>query len=333
MPIPIGFTLHEQIQPNLPQQMGRIIIQHKPKMKPMNPGHFQIVIGSASFTEYSIEVSTKIAKMALPVVDHEIIHAKQCQARLPIVLVELDMISESIRLTERKLLVCEKMIVEAEIESTNLHQTMKLLQEKLEKDDEDMLLLEDERRLIQRELSIVEIEYSKFCNMFSSRCQEKVDIKEGIQMMYRFQNDRTQEKTTLIKLLENYRRDLPACIRLIRSLTEALQVAMSLNTVYQGAGMNQSDESFLPPNDANNNNNNNDDDDDDQTQITEEENRTKSYLESVYEKNHGNSGQIQISTPANEIRRFVKQFGFFKLSSIVCIHINDPILYSGFNCY
>ena len=63
------------------------------------------MIGVASNTKYSIDVSCRIAKAALPVVDEGVSRAKELQARLPYVLLELEDLQESLRLAERKLLV------------------------------------------------------------------------------------------------------------------------------------------------------------------------------------------------------------------------------------
>ena len=76
------------------------------------------------------------------------------QARLPNVLHELDDLQESLRLAERKLLVCQKMIDEAQLEMDQAQSGMGIVSRKLEIDDEEMTLLEDERRELERELAI-----------------------------------------------------------------------------------------------------------------------------------------------------------------------------------
>jgi hypothetical protein len=312
-PIPVGFSLHEHIQPNLPQLMGKVLIQHKPRVRPITPGHFQIVIGCAANTKYSIEVTAKYARAALPVIDEEIDRAKAMQVRLPNVLLELDMIAESLRLTERKLLVCEKMITEAELETQRAHQTMLMLQEKLEQDDEDMALLEDERRELQRELAICEVEYGQWSGLFASRLREKEDVKEGVQMMHNFRRLREEERTTLTETLEQLRQDLPACIRLLRTMTEAIHVAASLNTTYQGVGNEDTSHFYAPGSQS----------------LTGEQ-----VLANQQGPNQGNA--MQVLTPAAEVRRTMKQFGFQVLTleqqqwSVLDQHLNphfyDPWL-------
>eukprot|EP01038_Epipyxis_sp_PR26KG_P004789 gene4789-6716_t len=271
LPISVGYSPYKLQSPNLTNSMGRLVIIHKPKIRPMRPGTFQIVIGAASATKYSIEVTCKYAQTALPQVDESITKAREMQSKLPIILKELESLTESIKLTERKLLVCNAMIQEAEAETERCQTAMMTIKKILEKDDVELLMLEDERRGYQRELSIVEIEYSQWANTFSTRCQEKDDIKEGLEMMHEFNRVKLKEKATLKSQLETYRRDLPACIGLLRNLFEAANVASSLNTTVQG--------------------------------ISAEANAAAI----------GDFGGIKISTPAEDVRRQLKQFGFDSL--------------------
>lgn len=273
LPQSIGFAPYDLQSPNLPNAMGRLIILHKPKIRPLESGTFQIVIGAASNTKYSIEVSSKVAKVALPVVDEAIKRAKEMQGRLPIVLVEIDSIQESIRLAERKLLICEKMIQEAELESERCHKGMRICRRKIEKDDEDFLLMEDERRNLVRECGIFEIEYAQWTHTFSTRSREKDDIKEGIKTMYQFKRDKLKEKEEIKNNLESSRRDLPSCISVLRNTIEAVNTAISLNTTMEGV----SEETSLAA--------------------------TGDF-----------GGGMQVSTPAEDVRRQLKQNGFKALN-------------------
>jgi hypothetical protein len=272
VPIPIGYTPHDQISPNLPNSMGKIVIIHKPKEKPITPGSFQIVIGSAAQSKYSIQVIVHYAKAALPVLDEAIVTAKHIQSRLPLCLAEMDSVAESLRLAERKLLVCEKLIQEAELECDRCQKGIRIASTKLARDEEEMMLFEDERRELQRELDIFEIEYSQWAQCFTSRCREKEDIRRGIQVMYKFQRQREQEKQKISVELEEYRRDLPSCLLVLRNMTEAVNLAASLNTVVTG--------------------------------ISEEEGAAAG----------GDFGGIRFSTPADDVRRLMKHYGFDSMS-------------------
>jgi hypothetical protein len=273
-PIPeaVGYAPYHLQSPNLPDSMGRVVLVHRPRTRPLPPGTFQIVVGAASNTKYSLEVSCSVGKTALPIVDEAVTQARQCQSRLPTCLMEIEGIEESIRLAERKLLVCEKMIQEAELESERSQKGMRLISKKLERDDEDMALMEDERRDLQRELGIFEIEYAQWAATFATRSREKDDIKDGIKMMYNFKRDKLKEKDSIKKQLEEARRDLPACIVILRNTAEAVHVAMSLNTIVQG--------------------------------VTEEATAATA----------GDFGGIQVSTPAEDVRRHLKQYGMKALS-------------------
>jgi len=235
MPEPIGYAPYSMQSPNLPDNLGRCVILHRPKRRPLKPGLFQLVIGTASSTRYSVEVTARIAQAALPIVDKRILEAKQMQSRLPNILTELDDLQVSLRLAERKLLVCSKMIKEAETECLRCQRTMAAINHKLEVDDEEMTMLEDERRDLERELGIVEVEYGQWATVFASRCREIDDIKEGIKLIFEFQRRRQQEKKKIKKELEEARHDLPACIASLRNITEATNVAAALNTTVQGA--------------------------------------------------------------------------------------------------
>ena len=55
---------------------------------------------------------------------------------------------------------------------------MAIVSHKLEIDDEEMTLLEDERKELEREMAILEMEYSKYAQLFTSRNQVSVSASE-----------------------------------------------------------------------------------------------------------------------------------------------------------
>ena len=235
LPTPVGFAPYAMQSANLPGSLGRIVILHKPREKPLKPGtKYQVVVGVASATRYSLEVTAKSAVDAIPVLDEEIERAKHAQTRLPNCLKEMDAAQESIRLTERKLMLCNKMIQEAEAEADRCEKGMHSISRQLEQDDEDMQLLEDERRQMKRELNILEIEYAQWATNFSTRGVEKKDILDGLKAMYNFQKDRIKEVEELKNTLEKLRGELPSCVAVLRNLTEAVNVAAVLNTSLHG---------------------------------------------------------------------------------------------------
>ena len=202
VPSPVGFSPYIMQSPNLPDSMGRIVIMHRPHSRPMAPKAYQIVVGAAAPTKYSITVTCRVAQAALPLVDDAITKARQWQSRLPTCLLELTTISESLQIAERKLLVCDKMILEAELEAKKSQNSIFAINKRLAEDDEFTTMLEDERKDLVNELGIVEVEYAQWSNTYTSRFKEKDDIKEGINMMHRFQRERQHEKNNIKKNLE-----------------------------------------------------------------------------------------------------------------------------------
>lgn len=65
--------------------------------------------------------------------------------------------------------------------------------------------------------------------IFGSRCKEKAAIKEGIALMHASQTCKQDEKVVLKDSLKKYRKALPTCIELLRSMREASNVAAALN--------------------------------------------------------------------------------------------------------
>lgn len=236
VPLAVGYTPYDLQSPNLPESFGRIVIVHDPKTKPIAPGMYQLVLGAATTTKYSVEVSCNYAQNALSIIDPLVIKAKEMQSRLPLCLTEMEDLQEGLRLAERKLAVIRKMIVEAEAETHRCQRSIQIVGEKLARDDETMEYTEDERRDLMKEQSILEVEFAQWAMIYGTRCKEKEDVKEGIKMMHTFNRERQLEKINIKDTLVAYRRDLPACIALLRSYQEAANVAMTLNTTVQGKG-------------------------------------------------------------------------------------------------
>ncbi|CAM9235500.1 unnamed protein product, partial [Ectocarpus fasciculatus] len=233
-PRPVGYAPYDLQAPNTPDSMGRIVLIHKPQIRPIEPGSFQIVVGCAAYSKYSVHVACVYAKTALPVIDNLLVEAKRNQARLPVCLKELDDLTVGLRLAERKLIICQQMIREMETDSNRCEVAMSAVHDLLVKDDEMMTMSEDERKVHSKELAILEVEFAQNNATYTSRCVELDYIKEGIKLMHDFKRDRQTEKQKLKESLEIARRDLPACVALLRSLPEATNVAIQLNTSLDG---------------------------------------------------------------------------------------------------
>ena len=233
-PKPVGYAPYELQSPNTPDSMGRIVIIHKPQIRPIPPGSYQIVVGCAAYSKYSINVRCVFAKSALPTIDKMITEAKGNQVRLPACLKEIDDLSLGLRLAERKLSICKQMVREMETEAHRCELAMASVHDLLVKDDEMMTMSEDERKEHTKELAILEVEFAQNNTTYTSRCVELDYIQDGIKLMHDFQRERQLEKKKLKEQLVIARRDVPACIALLRSLPEATNVAIQLNTTLEG---------------------------------------------------------------------------------------------------
>jgi hypothetical protein len=78
----------------------------------------------------------------------------------------LETLSESLLIAERKLLVCDKMIAEAELEAKKAQSSIFAVMKRISDDDRDMTLLEDERRELIQEQGIFEVEYAQWVKTF-----------------------------------------------------------------------------------------------------------------------------------------------------------------------
>lgn len=102
-------------------------------------------------------MTCRYARLALPLIDEEVEKAKEMHMRLPKCLREIEDLESSLRIAERKLNLCDKMIGAADVETKRTQRKIRTITQKLEVDDEEMLLREDERRELKREISILEV--------------------------------------------------------------------------------------------------------------------------------------------------------------------------------
>ena len=146
---------------------------------------------------YNIHVQCRYASAALPVLDELILAAKQRQQRLPNILHEIDDIEETQDLAERKTVVVEAMVAEAEARTHHWQDEVMKLNELLEEDNELMTMAEDEREKMVEERDFAEGDFFDWTNLLSSRLQEKQDIEESIETLKRDRVARLAEKDLL----------------------------------------------------------------------------------------------------------------------------------------
>ena len=229
LPQPVGYAPYPMQSPNMPDTMGRIVILHRPSTRPLRPGAFRLVVGAAANTRYSVQVTCRYARTALPIVDAEIVAAQLMQGRLAVCLEETENIVETSRLAEHKARVCRTMVLEAESESQRCQVTALSLSRRLQRDDVVMAMTEKERRVLETELNAYENEYADWADRFITRNGEAEDIEMGLVSMLDKVNHLDDEKAQLLMQLAKARQELPACMVLLRSMTEAANVAARLN--------------------------------------------------------------------------------------------------------
>ena len=229
IPQPIGYAPYGLQSPNLPDTIGRLLIVHRPAVRPLLPGRFRIVVGAAAPTRYSVEVSCRYASLALPVVDEEISQAKARQLRVAGVLKQIRNLEETSRLGERKVEVCRKLVYEAEAEGQRCRVAAAVLIRELGHDDEHFTMMENVRMEKEQELRQIEIEAAEWMALFISRSGEFEDIERGLGALKTLLYETKEEKSRLLLALDTARRELPACVALLRSTAEATAVAAQLN--------------------------------------------------------------------------------------------------------
>lgn len=232
-PYPVGYSPYEMQSPNLPGSLGRLVIVHRPRAQPLHPGKFQLVVGCASNTRYSIIVACTYAKAALAVVDELVLKAKERQTLIPKLLKELEIFEATARISERKMRVCERIVIEAETERDRAQKALKETSRKIEIDNEEMTLLEVERKELVEENNKHEKEYGRWSSLFTSRMREREDSEKGFKDLQILVAQKQKEKDIVKAELFVARRDLPACIAVLRSVTEATYIAAALNTTVQ----------------------------------------------------------------------------------------------------
>lgn len=87
----------------------------------------------------------------------------------------------------------------------------------------------------QYKFHFFQVEFAQWANNYTSRCDERDSVKEGLNLVFEFQRQRIREKKRIKADLTNLRKVLPACIASLRSYTEATELAAKLNTTVQGS--------------------------------------------------------------------------------------------------
>ncbi|GMH66094.1 hypothetical protein TL16_g04355 [Triparma laevis f. inornata] len=228
-PQALGYAPYELQILNTPDTLGRVVIVHKPNKIPVEDGTFQVVIGAAAASKYSIQVTGTLGEDAETVLNREFTMSVEKQKRLSQVSMELNELWTSMRLAERKIAVCQGLTDEAESESARCESDIEICNNELAEDDENMEFTEEERNDVFREIKVLEVEFAHWCKLFATRTQEKKDIKEGLEQMAEMRRERMKEKENLKVAMEKIRQIIPSATACLLGPGRATEVALALN--------------------------------------------------------------------------------------------------------
>merc|ERR1712224_923211 len=129
--------------------------------------------------------------------------------RLPHCIKEIEALWESIRLAERKLKLVNRVCEDAQNETVGCEQEISRLTRIL-KEDDDLLELEDEERnIMEQKISTLELQFTRWCKIYTTRQQEQVDVKTGLKHMEELHRKRIQERHQLEAELKDLRVSIP----------------------------------------------------------------------------------------------------------------------------
>ena len=238
-PIPCGYAPYEAQQLNTGTQMGRTVVIHDPEHKPLRAGPYQVVLGAASATKYSITVEAHAVRTAPA--ELKALHEKGAEhlERLKVCRVATDDLWTSMRLGERKVLVVQGLMDEAEVESSRCERETERCNQELAIDDERMELTDEQRRELYSQVRTLEVEFAHWCRLFASRSQERVDLLGGLRKLREERRKRLEEIETLSTDLTWLQKHVPSATGLISGIEAATKSALALNTTFENIKSDQ----------------------------------------------------------------------------------------------
>ena len=232
-PVSVGFAPYASQQLNTGNQLGRTVLVHRPEKIPLAPGAFQLVVGAASATKYSVQVEATSVFTARATLARERERAVEAQEHLSKAKAAIADLWTSMRLAERKALVVQALMDEAEVESSRCERETERCNTELSMDDERMELTDDQRRSLYAEVRALEVEFAHWCRLFASRSLERKDLLSGI---LKLRSERSAQTSTLelkVKELKWLRRHLPAATGLVDGMPAATAVALEINASFE----------------------------------------------------------------------------------------------------
>lgn len=245
-PLPIGKCFYQQdIALCTPQSLGKLVIRHDPKRKPLSAAAtYQVVLGAPVFTSYSIEVTATTALSASEALKLKRSDALKKQELLPLKKDEIQSVFVTIQLSERKKRLAHKMANETKDVARATELEMIKSTKALEEDNIVSTLSHEQRSQLHTDVHLHETKFTNSCFLFAKREEEARDIESGLKELTKIHADLLEQCDTMERDLVEYRANLP---QLAASLVDSkdprdrdaagAKLARELNVEYESAGM------------------------------------------------------------------------------------------------
>jgi len=130
---PVGYSVAAECNPNTPTSIGKITIRHEPMYAPVQPGRYAVCIQGLTPGSYSVAVNASVVFSARDVLEGAVRRVASTSARLPECRQELNDISQSFRLGQRKMHLVRDLVVKTEQELSVMSQRTAALRRALER--------------------------------------------------------------------------------------------------------------------------------------------------------------------------------------------------------
>jgi Ca2+-binding EF-hand superfamily protein len=226
LPELVGHATYEQCDLCSIDRLGKLVISHSPQIKPLPHNYkYQIVMGAPSAVIFSLQVSAELGREANDLLEQKIEEAQTKMKRLPFCMREINALWESMRLAERKLKLCKRVVTDAQAESVAIETDMSRLRNVLIEDDELLELEDDERDIIEQKIAMLELQFARWCRIYSMRQQEVTDVVAGSNSMRELHRTRVLEQKQLEADLVVLRKDVPAAAMSLEGTDASIQVS------------------------------------------------------------------------------------------------------------
>lgn len=210
---PIGYcSLNHEVSLNSSDALGRFTLIHDPEEAgiPLSHGRYQIVVGAASLTQYSITIMAETCRPIQSVESDAKGEAVEMFDRVKAIDDDIEHLTVSLYLSERKFSLVKALVQDAEVRCENLEIEMatvnRVIQRRRERiemggaftaaDDEDDLGVDEAtaKKYNSKYLAKLEREFNKWVQLAASRRMELVDCRKGTADMANMKRELREEK-------------------------------------------------------------------------------------------------------------------------------------------